>query len=390
MRTILFLTTNYIWGGSEVLWVSVAKKLSEQLYDVRIIAGYEPPGLSTLTEKEYLFFLLKKQPPLLTRQQRMRQRLGWEEYSPQKKLEAFIAVSGASLAILSQGGNTEGLAFMEILAKQHIPYVTITHLVVESFWPGQNDERINRLKSLFDKSVANYFVSEHTLRQHEKFLGYPCANSQITYNPFTKGSSTANAFPSLVNGNYAVALIGRLECYHKGYDLLIEVLASDTWKRRNIIFDIYGSGPHKELMERLIEMNGIQNVFLRGHVENIAEVWGQHHILLMPSRLEGQSLTLTEAMRFKRSAIVTNVGGVKELIEEEVNGFIAEYPSAKAIDEALERAWRKRADWEAMGVNAHQTIITKHPADAVGYFIGQINSLVQDEPRQENKLFKAK
>ena len=379
MKTILFLTTNFVWGGSEVLWTSVAKRLSEQNYDVRIIAGYEPPGFGSLTEKENNFFLLKKQPPSLTRQQRIRQRLGWEDYSPQRKLEAFIAASGAAVAIISQGGNTEGLSFMDVMVKQKIPYVTITHLVVESLWPGQNDERINRLKSLFDRSVVNYFVSEHTLRQHEKFLGYCCINGQITYNPFTKGNCEETAFPLLVNGSYAVALIGRLECYHKGYDLLIEVLAMDKWRTRNIVFDIYGNGPHKELMERLIEMNSITNIALKGYVENIAEVWGQHHILLMPSRLEGQSLTLTEAMHFKRSAIVTNVGGVKELIEDGVNGFIAEYPSVKAIDEALERAWQNRGDWEAMGIKARQTITAKHPDDATHYFIGQISPLLQNE-----------
>ncbi len=376
MKTILFITTNFIWGGSEVLWSSVAKRFTEQHYHVKIISGYEIPVLVGLRNKRDDFFLITRQPPILTRRQRIRQRLGWEDYSPQKKLEKFIKDSGASLVIISQGNNTEGSVFMDALAKQNISFVTITHLVVQSILPGYNDEKINKLIHSFEQSFANFFVSETTKQQHEKFLGYKCSNGQITYNPFIKGSDKQVAFPPLVKGNYTVALIGRLECYHKGYDLLIEVLAKEKWKARNIVFNIYGSGPHKQLIERLIEMNKLTNIILKGQVEDIAEVWRHHHILLMTSRLEGQSLTLIEAMRFKRAAIVTKVGGVEELIDNGINGFIASYPSDEAIDEAMERAWQKRADWEGMGIKANYSILTKHPADATGYFIEQITPFI--------------
>ncbi len=92
----------------------------------------------------------------------------------------------------------------------------------------------------------------------------------------------------------------------------------------------------------------------------------------MPSRLEGQSLTLIEAMNFKRACIVTQVGGIEELIEDGKSGFIAAYPCSAAIEHALERAWEKRDDWEQMGIEAYNSIKSNHPADATTYFLEQI------------------
>ena len=376
-NTILFITTNFVWGGSEVLWTSVAKRMSEQHYNVKIISGYELSTAKEFTIANENFFLVRRQSPVLTRKQRIRQRLGWENYSPKKKLEEFIAAADISLAVISQGNNTEGLVFMEMLAKQNIAFVTITHLVVTSTWLNQTDDRLIKLIALFDKALTNFFVSEYTRQHHETFLGYNCTNGRITYNPFTKGSNKPVDFPPLINGNYAVALIGRLECYHKGYDLLIDVLARGKWKERNIVFHIYGEGPHRQLLERLLSVKDVANTVLKGQMEDVASIWRQHHILLMPSRFEGQSLTLTEAMRFKRAAIVTKVGGVEELIEDGINGFIAHYPSAEAIDEALERAWNKRGEWEAMGIRAHHTILTKTSCRCHRLFYWTNNSVAE-------------
>ena len=71
----------------------------------------------------------------------------------------------------------------------------------------------------------------------------------------------------------------------------------------------FGKGPHLELIKRLMEQAGIENMSLHDHVDSVEEIWRHHHILLMPLRMEWQSLSLIEAMRFNRAAIVTDVGG---------------------------------------------------------------------------------
>lgn len=374
--TLLFLTTNFVWGGSEILWTNAAKELLFRGHSVKAVAGYDPHLIKPYGINNADFFQITKVEATLSLQQRLLRKLGLKEYSLQNSLLEFVKTCKPSLAIISQGNNTEGAPFMELLSKLNIPFVTITHLVVDSTWPAQNDNKINLLQNLFNKAAINFFVSKYVWSHHEKFLGYTCSNAALLYNPFLKKIDNSVEYPNLINGNYCIALIGRLECYHKGYDLLIEVLSSEKWRSRNIKFSIYGTGPHRQLIERLINLNNITNITLKGHEDNVAEIWKTHHLLLMPSRLEGQSLTLIEAMRFKRGVIVTQVGGVEELVDEGITGFIAAYPHANTIDEAMERAWNKRADWKQIGLNALDKILAAHPADTTDYFIKEIGHLL--------------
>jgi glycosyltransferase involved in cell wall biosynthesis len=59
-------------------------------------------------------------------------------------------------------------------------------------------------------------------------------------------------------------------------------------------------------------------------------------IVLLPSIIEGQSLSLLEAMSQKKIVIATNVGGNSEIIINGNNGFLIESKSPKAIVESID------------------------------------------------------
>jgi glycosyltransferase involved in cell wall biosynthesis len=307
---------------------------------------------------------------------RILRKAGWRLPEIKDRLHMTLKKEKPDIVIISQGNNTEGGRLMKDCINHRTPFITITHLAMQESWPGLNDQMIDELRTLYGLSRRNYFVSLATQRMSEKLLGENTPRAMLIYNPFTKQIPANVAFPPLKDGIYKIALIGRIETYHKGYDLLIEVLKKSKWKERPVEFSIFGKGPHTELLQRSIKQNDIKNLHLQGHQEDIGEIWKTHHLLLMPSRMEGQSLTLIEAMRFRRTAVVTNVGGATELIKEGVNGFIAEYPIQEAIDAALERAWQQRTNWEQLGIKAEKTILEKHPADALDCFFQQVNDLV--------------
>lgn len=377
-KSIIFFTTNSIWGGSEILWTQAAKQLAELGFNVSAVAAYDFTLVRDFISEEKLFFDLSKRFDKIPLLKRAINKSGLKEFKAVDNLEKFVEKNRPCLAIISQGNNVEGMEFMEFCVKKKIEYATITHLVVVSKWPMMNDGRLNILHGLFRKSLKNFFVSKYTQRMSEKFIGYKIANSQIIYNPFIKNANEEVAYPKVINENYKVALLGRLENYHKGYDLLIDVISQEKWKNRKIHFTIYGAGPHLKLINRLIALNDLKSITATEHVEDIMEVWKNNHLLLMPSRLEGQSLTLIEAMNFKRACVVTNVGGVEELIKEGVSGFIAEYPAPAAIDSALERAWEKRNEWGQMGIEAYLSIKANHPKDAIEYFIDLLTPFINN------------
>ena len=57
----------------------------------------------------------------------------------------------------------------------------------------------------------------------------------------------------------------------------------------------------------------------------------------------------------RRPAVVADVGGNTEWIEESEWGFVAEAATKRSFGAALERAWRERANWEALGPHARET-----------------------------------
>jgi glycosyltransferase involved in cell wall biosynthesis len=73
-----------------------------------------------------------------------------------------------------------------------------------------------------------------------------------------------------------------------------------------------------------------------------------------------------------RTAIVTNVGGNGEVIEDGVTGFVAEASAEADVDEALERAWQRRSEWRAMGELAAKRIRELVPADPAARFADQL------------------
>ena len=68
---------------------------------------------------------------------------------------------------------------------------------------------------------------------------------------------------------------------------------------------------------------GLEKVTYGGFTEDVESIWASHHALVLPSRSEGLPLVVVEAMLCGRPAIVTDVAGNAELIQDGVSGFVA-------------------------------------------------------------------
>lgn len=371
-KKIAFLTTNTLWGGSEVLWTQAVRQLVGQKLAARAAIYYPYDRIAfTGIGTDNVFNLAQRVRPLPLAK-RLLNKANGGKYAPADGLEEWLNAEQPGLIVISQGNNVEGFDLMNTCLKLGLPYVTLTHLVVESTWPGLTDERINKLVVLYQRAAQNFFVSLHTQQMNEKMLGTAFSNCSFVHNPFVKGIPGSVPYATVANGVYRAALIGRLETFHKGYDLLFDVLKEEKWKARPVAFSVFGSGPHRQLLNRLIMNHKLENVTLYDHQEDVAEIWRTHHLLVMPSRLEGLSLTLIEAMNFKRVCVVTPVGGTYELVEDGVTGFVAKCVSAEGLDEALERSWHSRQSWEQMGEKAGERIRLLYLEDATAAFVNKL------------------
>jgi glycosyltransferase involved in cell wall biosynthesis len=84
---------------------------------------------------------------------------------------------------------------------------------------------------------------------------------------------------------------------------------------------LVGDGPHRRALER--HFAGL-SVFLAGflHQEELASAFASSDILVMPSRTETLGLVVLEAMSSGLPVVAVRAGGIPEMIDDGVNGFL--------------------------------------------------------------------
>ena len=96
--------------------------------------------------------------------------------------------------------------------------------------------------------------------------------------------------------NKKLIIIARMDIHHKGLDLAIKAMK----KLQDFTLDIYGEEHkvgEKEKIERILNENGISNVFLRGSTNKVQEKLDESGIFIMTSNYEGYPISTIEAMR---------------------------------------------------------------------------------------------
>lgn len=131
----------------------------------------------------------------------------------------------------------------------------------------------------------------------------------------------------------------RLEYAPKGERVLVHLSNFRPVKRVTDVVEIFdrvrkqmpakllmiGDGPDRSRAEWLAVQKGIHDdVLFLGKQDKISEKLAVADVILMPSELESFGLAALEAMACKVVPIATRGGGVPELIEQGVSGYLAE------------------------------------------------------------------
>jgi L-malate glycosyltransferase len=236
------------------------------------------------------------------------------------------------------------------LLHSNIPYVVICQFNNDIHFLNDHDRDIAR--KFFDKASRVAFVSKHNLRLTERQLAIHLPHAIVVQNPVNLTELSRVDWPT--TSTLKLATVARLHVYAKGQDVLFEALSDERWQSRDWQLSLYGSGYDDAYLKSLAQHYGITDrVEFCGHTPDVRAIWSAHHILVLPSRAEGTPLVLVEAMLAGRPAVVTDVGGNTEWVEEPVTGFIAEAATPRSLGSALERAWHARSRWELMGHTAH-------------------------------------
>jgi glycosyltransferase involved in cell wall biosynthesis len=374
-RRFAFISSNAGWGGSEELWSLAALALAERGHDVTVMKGEletNQPAIRRLKELDCRLIDLKRIPLIPAALIKLVVMMAWPASYAVQALRLWFALRRPyDLVIVSQGANFDGLFLGKRVRRKGLPYVIISQKAGEMYWPY--DASIDDMRAFFGDARACYFVSQHNLRLTEQQLGRDLPRASVVRNPFLVPWERETGWPSDEEG-LRLACVGRLYPREKGQDLLLLVLAREKWRNRPLHVSFYGAGVHAKALQDTAAYYGLKSVSFPGFTEEAASIWRTHHGLVLPSRCEGLPLVVVEAMMCGRIPIVTDVAGNREVVDDGTNGFLAAAPTEDSLDEAMEQAWARRAEWRALGDQAALDIRRLVPQDPAATLAGALRA----------------
>lgn len=162
---------------------------------------------------------------------------------------------------------------------------------------------------------------------------------------------------------FNLIIVGRLDTV-KGHHLAIEAIATDHLSPDSHLH-IIGTGPNELELRELVKSFGIEHrVHFLGFRRNVYDYIAYCHALLMPSLHEGLPYTLLEAMALGIPIIASNVGGLAEVLQDDMTALLIPSENAKALTHAITRL-RDPALRHQLGKSAHHLQETQYSLEAM-------------------------
>ncbi len=181
---------------------------------------------------------------------------------------------------------------------------------------------------------------------------------QNSYNPdnFFESRLNKRKLIRMNQDEYVVGYIGRLSD-EKGLEYLIG--AGLILKEKGEAFKILiiGDGPKREELEKLVREKGLEKeVIFTGFQDDVEKWLAVLDVFALPSLTEGTPMALLEAMSLGIPVVATRVGGVPQVIENGVNGFLIEPANSRALVEKIKVLRENPALRKEMSVKATHLI----------------------------------
>jgi glycosyltransferase involved in cell wall biosynthesis len=154
-------------------------------------------------------------------------------------------------------------------------------------------------------------------------------------------------------------------CRHvpkKGVDTLLHAFSSMLTTLPDVTLVLVGDGPllaeHRALAARLGIMHRVRFMGELDHAR-VAPLFARCALYVLPSRIEPFGIVLLEAGYYARPIVATRVGGVPEIITDQVDGLLVEPDDPPALARQMTALLRDPARGERYGRRARETVIRR-------------------------------
>jgi len=306
---VCHLISGDLWAGAEVMSWNLLRKLHERsdleisiilMNEGRLAEELRTLGLpvQVIDERNVPFHKL-----LLATRAFLREKSPQVIHSHRYK-ENILAFLGRSSGVNSR-----------LVATEHgVPESNYGDFRME----GRIITRLDRilLARQFDRLVTvSYEIRDRFIGQY----GFSSTKVSVIHNGIElPGEITPARFGSSIVAGSA----GRLFPV-KDYLLMVEIARVVAARKAPLRFELAGEGPERGRLEERLAESGLRESFrLCGQVEDMAGFYSGLDFYLNTSINEGIPMTILEAMAHGMPVVAPKVGGISEIIEDGVEGFL--------------------------------------------------------------------
>lgn len=279
------------------------------------------------------------------------------------KLLYFFKKQKVNIILMS--GFSEKLLVTFLSQFFNLPVIWIEYGSLKSIF--KRNIKIPELLYKYLKNIPGLVIvpSRHTLNSlisdagmtAQKLKLIPCG----VYTPPANKKRKSIILPEWKN-KLIVGNISRLTT-EKGQHILIQAMPEVLKVIPDARLFLAGEGPDRKLYQSIIDRLSLNDtVILKGFVENTDIYYDFFDIFVFPTvwELEGFGLVLAEAMAHHLPVIASDMGPVKEIIKQDINGLLIKPVNPRNIAAAIIKLGRDKHMRIAMGENNYLKTINEY------------------------------
>jgi glycosyltransferase involved in cell wall biosynthesis len=142
----------------------------------------------------------------------------------------------------------------------------------------------------------------------------------------------------------------------KGVDVLLRAWQTVVRLHPEAVLHIVGVGDWETLRHQVMGSDSLQGVIYEGAAEDLSQFYVSAGIFILPSRREGMSNALLEAMAYGKAIVATRISGSEDLIDDQVHGLLVPPDDVPALAEGILRLLNNLTEAEQMGKRARNRV----------------------------------
>jgi len=369
-------------GGSGVVATELAKALGRRGHDVSMISYDLPFRLDELNDSISYYEVTVEQYPLMK----------YFPYTLALASKMVEVVSEKNISIMhvhyAIPHSIAAILARDILKKERdLKVITTLHgtditLVGNnaSFKPIttyaiEHSDAVTAVSKFLQKEVCHHFhIDYHKIEVIYNFFDIP---EQITPVP--------RCLASFCRGDHSLVIhISNFRPVKRVEDVIKSFY--HIWKEIPAILVMVGDGPDKSKAIDLVKQLGMKNdVYFLGVIKNIVPIINMADLLLLPSQTESFGLVILEAMAAGVPVVANNVGGIPEVVENGVTGFLVPAGDTEAMGQYALEILKNKELYKQMRKSAHKRAREKFHTDDIVAQYENLYERVSGNRKKDNK-----